>query len=196
MTAPGTREWGARSNGVGAGEWCVRAASPYGWIMSRWVPSARSTRLLRDHECFESRAPRCVLLVYVDVATSRWMHMHFVPSESTFDYFESTRQHIEDHPRHRVEQRRIARHGQPQLPRQRATSLLHLLGEGREVIVHEAMHHPVADGISDANMEMSTAIGPRWARGLSDARTRLASRRRTPAPRTPRLSRRRGTLAR
>ena len=50
-----------------------------------------------DHEWFESRAPRCVLLVYVDDATSRLMHMRFVPSESTFDYFESTRQYIEEH---------------------------------------------------------------------------------------------------
>jgi hypothetical protein len=50
-----------------------------------------------DHAWFESRAPRCVLLVYVDDATSRLMHMRFVPSESTFDYFESTRQYIEEH---------------------------------------------------------------------------------------------------
>ena len=50
-----------------------------------------------DHEWFEARAPRCVLLVYVDDATSRLMHMRFVQSESTFDYFESTRQYIEVH---------------------------------------------------------------------------------------------------
>ena len=50
-----------------------------------------------DHEWFEARAPRCVLLVYVDDATSRLMHMRFVQSESTFDYFESTRQYIEEH---------------------------------------------------------------------------------------------------
>jgi transposase len=50
-----------------------------------------------DHEWFESRAPRCVLLVYVDDATGRLMHLRFVRSESTFDYFESTRRYIEEH---------------------------------------------------------------------------------------------------
>src|ERR1019366_4103495 len=33
-----------------------------------------------DHEWFEARAPRCVLLVYVDDATSRVMELRFVPS--------------------------------------------------------------------------------------------------------------------
>ena len=50
-----------------------------------------------DHEWFETRAPRCVLLVYVDDATSRLMHLRFVASESTFDYFESTRQYLQEH---------------------------------------------------------------------------------------------------
>jgi transposase len=50
-----------------------------------------------DHEWFETRAPRCVLLVYVDDATSRLMHLRFVASESTFDYFESTRQYLREH---------------------------------------------------------------------------------------------------
>jgi hypothetical protein len=41
-----------------------------------------------DHDWFEERAPRCVLLVYVDDATSRLMQMHFCEGESTFEYFE------------------------------------------------------------------------------------------------------------
>jgi hypothetical protein len=49
------------------------------------------------------------------------------------------------------------------VPRQRATALLHLLGEGREVIAHEAVHHPVADGVAGANVGMSTAVGHRCA---------------------------------
>ena len=50
-----------------------------------------------DHEWFEVRAPRCLLLVYVGDATSRLMHMRFVQSESTFNCIESTRQYIEVH---------------------------------------------------------------------------------------------------
>ena len=40
-----------------------------------------------EHWWFESRGPRCTLLVYIDDATSRLMHLQFVESESTFDYF-------------------------------------------------------------------------------------------------------------
>jgi hypothetical protein len=52
-----------------------------------------------DHEWFEGRAPRCVLLVYVDDATSRLMHLRFVQSESAFDYFDATRSYLEKHGR-------------------------------------------------------------------------------------------------
>jgi hypothetical protein len=48
-----------------------------------------------DHEWFEERAPRCVLLVYVDDATSQLMQLHFCEAESTFEYFEATRSYIE-----------------------------------------------------------------------------------------------------
>jgi hypothetical protein len=41
--------------------------------------------------------PRCVLLVYVDDATSRLMQLRFVESESTFDYFAATREYIRQH---------------------------------------------------------------------------------------------------
>lgn len=50
-----------------------------------------------DHRWFEDRAPACTLLVYVDDATSRIMHLHFTHSESTFSYFEATRAYIEQH---------------------------------------------------------------------------------------------------
>jgi hypothetical protein len=50
-----------------------------------------------DHRWFEERAPACTLLVYVDDATSRLMHLHFTASESTFSYFEATRAYIERH---------------------------------------------------------------------------------------------------
>ncbi len=50
-----------------------------------------------EHRWFEDRAPQCTLLVYVDDATSRLMHLHFTATESTFSYFEATRAYIERH---------------------------------------------------------------------------------------------------
>jgi hypothetical protein len=44
---------------------------------------------------FEDRGPPCTLLVYIDDATSRLMHLKFVETESTFDYFRSTREYLE-----------------------------------------------------------------------------------------------------
>jgi hypothetical protein len=48
-----------------------------------------------DHAWFEDRGPRCTLLVFIDDATSRLMHLRFVASESTFDYFHATREYLE-----------------------------------------------------------------------------------------------------
>jgi hypothetical protein len=45
-----------------------------------------------EHWWFEDRGPQCTLLVYVDDATSRLMHLKFVETESTFDYFQATRE--------------------------------------------------------------------------------------------------------
>jgi hypothetical protein len=50
-----------------------------------------------QHWWFESRGPQCTLLVYIDDATSRLMHLQFVESESTFDYFKATRTYLEQH---------------------------------------------------------------------------------------------------
>ncbi|AJY03505.1 integrase core domain protein [Burkholderia vietnamiensis LMG 10929] len=50
-----------------------------------------------DHRWFEERAQACMLLVYVDDATSRLMMLHFTQTESTFSYFEATRAYIERH---------------------------------------------------------------------------------------------------
>ena len=50
-----------------------------------------------EHWWFESRGPQCTLLVYIDDATSRLMHLQFVESESTFDYFAATRAYLERH---------------------------------------------------------------------------------------------------
>ena len=50
-----------------------------------------------EHWWFEGRGPQCTLLVYIDDATSRLMHLQFVESESTFDYFAATRAYLEHH---------------------------------------------------------------------------------------------------
>lgn len=50
-----------------------------------------------EHRWFEERGPKCTLLVFVDDATSRLMHLQFVESESTFAYFAATRTYLEAH---------------------------------------------------------------------------------------------------
>jgi len=50
-----------------------------------------------EHWWFEDRGPQCTLLVFVDDATSRLMHLSFVASESAFSYFQATRTYLEDH---------------------------------------------------------------------------------------------------
>src|SRR3954467_12708819 len=50
-----------------------------------------------QHPWFEDRGPPCTLLVFVDDATSRLMHLRFVPAESAFAYMAATRTYIETH---------------------------------------------------------------------------------------------------
>jgi hypothetical protein len=47
-----------------------------------------------EHRWFEERAPTCTALVYVDDATSRLMVVRFTQTESTFGYFEATRDYL------------------------------------------------------------------------------------------------------
>ena len=51
------------------------------------------------HDWFEDRGPRCTLLVFIDDATSEIGELRFVPSESTFDYFEATKSYLKRHGR-------------------------------------------------------------------------------------------------
>lgn len=46
---------------------------------------------------FEDRAPACTLLVYIDDATGRLMHLFFCEAESTFSYFEATEHYLKEH---------------------------------------------------------------------------------------------------
>jgi hypothetical protein len=50
-----------------------------------------------EHWWFEDRGPQCTLLVFIDEATSRLMHLQFVQSESTFAYFNATQRYLEQH---------------------------------------------------------------------------------------------------
>src|SRR4051795_9587828 len=78
------------------------------WVDRRHrLPSPHQPRRRRDcsgelvqidgseHAWFEDRAEKCTLLAFVDDATSRLMHLRFVASESTFDYFRATRSYLE-----------------------------------------------------------------------------------------------------
>jgi hypothetical protein len=47
-----------------------------------------------EHRWFEGRGPACTALVYVDDATSRLMLVRFTGAESTFAYFEATREYL------------------------------------------------------------------------------------------------------
>jgi transposase len=46
------------------------------------------------HDWFEGRAPRSTLLVFVDDATGRLMHLSFVEAETTFNYFAAVRAYV------------------------------------------------------------------------------------------------------
>ena len=80
------------------------------WIpYSRRKPRVYQPRYRRDclgelvqidgspHDWFEGRAPKCCLLVFVDDATGRIMHLRFGETESAFDYMLATREYVEKH---------------------------------------------------------------------------------------------------
>lgn len=90
-----------------------------GWMRRAgiWLPRAERKRIQQprhrrehvgeliqidgsEHRWFEDRADPCTLLVFVDDATSRLMELRFVPSESTFAYFDALKNYL-------------ARHGKP-----------------------------------------------------------------------------------
>ena len=48
-----------------------------------------------EHWWFEDRGPQPTLLVFIDDATSRLMHLQFVESKSTFAYFHAARAYLE-----------------------------------------------------------------------------------------------------
>lgn len=52
-----------------------------------------------DHDWFEGRGPKCVLLPYVDDATSRVLHGQFISVEDTVNLMMATRIYLETHGR-------------------------------------------------------------------------------------------------
>src|SRR5947208_6585104 len=52
-----------------------------------------------EHRWLEDRGPPCTLLVFVDDATGRLMHLRFVPGEGTLDYLQAARSYVEAHGR-------------------------------------------------------------------------------------------------
>ena len=51
------------------------------------------------HDWFEGRFPKCTLLVFIDDATGKLLHLEFAQSESTAAYFKSVRRYLEKHGR-------------------------------------------------------------------------------------------------
>lgn len=49
------------------------------------------------HWWFEERGPKCALLVYVDDATSKIVHLRFAESENAFDYFHATKAYLNEY---------------------------------------------------------------------------------------------------
>jgi hypothetical protein len=52
-----------------------------------------------EHDWFEGRGPRCVLLVYIDDASSRILYAEFVSNEDTLTLLGTTRSYLERHGR-------------------------------------------------------------------------------------------------
>ncbi len=49
------------------------------------------------HRWFEDRGPRCALLVYIDDATSKIVHLRFCKTENAFDYFHATKTYLREY---------------------------------------------------------------------------------------------------
>lgn len=85
---------------IAAGLWVPRKLRPVKIQQPRQRRSCLGELIQIDgceHRWFEERAPACTALVYVDDATSRLMAVHFTGAESTFAYFEATREYLQRH---------------------------------------------------------------------------------------------------
>jgi len=102
------REKLSEIHGISVGKETLRR-----WLVAAgiWVPRAKRQRIHQPRprrECFgelvqidgsphdwlEGRGRKCTLLVFIDDATGRLMTLRFVESETTFGYFEATRDYL------------------------------------------------------------------------------------------------------
>src|SRR4051794_10032114 len=84
----------------------MSAASPIETSVSSPIPERARDRLGEpvqvdgcEHRWLEDRGPPCTLPVSVDDATSRLMHLRFVPGEGTLDYLRAAGSYVEAHGR-------------------------------------------------------------------------------------------------
>jgi hypothetical protein len=87
-----------------------------GWFAGKWQSSRKSRKHRKkrerrsaigemiqfdgsDHDWFEGRAPRCVLVNYIDDATSRILYMEFVNVEDTLTLMRTTKTYLEKYGR-------------------------------------------------------------------------------------------------
>lgn len=66
---------------------------PIGGNHPRQPKNQRRSR--RDYSMFENRGPKCALLVYIDDATGKLLHLRFATSENTFDYLHATKAYLQ-----------------------------------------------------------------------------------------------------
>jgi len=85
---------------IGAGLWADRRARRKRVYQPRYRRDCLGELIQIDgceHWWFEDRGPQTSLLVFIDDATSRLMHLRMAPSESAFAYMQATRSYIEAH---------------------------------------------------------------------------------------------------
>lgn len=75
-----------------------------GWKHRQWRERRACVGMLvqvdgSDHDWFEGRGPKCVLLVFIDDATSKILHAEFVDVEDTLTLMRSTLKYLERHGR-------------------------------------------------------------------------------------------------
>ncbi len=90
------REW-LRQQMMEAGKWRAKKTRKVRSHPRRKRRSRRGELIQLDgsyEDWFESRGPRCCLLVMIDDATSEIMAMRFVEHETTLDYFEIMKEYI------------------------------------------------------------------------------------------------------
>jgi hypothetical protein len=93
---------------------CVSRETLRHWMMegALWIPHRRRKAVIHQqrerrpcfgelvqidgspHDWFEGRADKCCLLVFIDDATSRILHLRFEPTETTAGYFHSVHSYV------------------------------------------------------------------------------------------------------